>query len=215
MVNREDYYKNKIKNNNNNWITAIDLEDFFEWENSVKTNFIDLFEMITLHDSYWKNKIINDQNELILIIEFDSHWNNEYLGYESRNADWPYLIIKIPKMMNIEISTNRNSNTILISNSIVIPRKKIKKWIEMIDKYEINSMAFRNKLKNAKEVYKTTIYDLKGYVQILHEPEIWILIIDKEGNYVTPNKKSLNPMEKSSLQQEESFFRRIINYFKK
>src|SRR5688572_18020268 len=91
------------------WLSKETLNDSFDWTRSINTDFITFFNCVTLHDSYWVGLNLNNYGEVTLIIKLDSFWNKSFSGLKEdeenqHSESWPFLIIRLPKVINISLN---------------------------------------------------------------------------------------------------------------
>lgn len=190
------------------WLNIANCEDKLDWSLSITTTFPILFENLTLHDSFWRNKVFNNESELILIIELDGYWNYEFLKKKTKEEggkEWPFLFIKIPKVINVCFGTRQNNNTIMRGISKFILEVEKKEWIGSIKDSKVFSEYYINRLRRTSRICKTEIYDLQGAMEIVHEPEIQIMIIEKDGTYVDPEMKKIKALENIKRDNKKEF----------
>ncbi len=200
-----------------NWISEACFQDTFDWSKSYKTNFIDFFKYVMLHDSYWVAININTDYEAILIIELDAIWNKEYCLKSRENKDWPYLVIKISDLFNIFFNRDRKESIIYSATSKIVTKFEIEKLIELS---KTSNVFYEDLFKNFNvndELHRTRIEDVgDGNIEIYHKSEIKVLLIEKNGKYINPDTHRLNL--KSQLFEDKSsnkgLFGKLMNRIK-
>jgi hypothetical protein len=169
------------------WLKELSFGDCFDWEESIRTTFSHLLEHITLHDSYWCEMHSYADNSLNLIINFDAIWNTEILGHKGPAVkEWPYLIIKINRYLNLISNSNQDCGTIIaIAHSELIENDVIEKFQSNFDKNGlINPKLIKNLI--TVKVNKTTIEDVcGGFIEILHDESINVLLYSADGNLIS------------------------------
>jgi len=180
-----------------NWLSEAAFNNTFDWTKSIKTTFPTFFEYVTLHDSSWQTINLNVTNETILSIELDAFWNKEYT-LKTENADeWPYLIIKIPNVINVSYNTVDFATTIIDTSSVVISPSEIEKLIGPLTESQLFPKEFYNRLIDCKELHKTRFDDVYGgNIELLHESEIYVLLIEENGQYIDPSLEKVIPFDK-------------------
>ena len=180
-----------------NWLSEAAFNDTFDWTKSIKMTFPTFFEYVTLHDSSWQTINLNVTNETILSIELDAVWNKEYT-LKTENADEsPYLIIKIPNVINVSYNTVDFATTIIDTSSVVISPSEIEKLIGPLTESQLFPKEFYNKLIDCKELHKTRFDDVYGgNIELLHESEIYVLLIEENGQYIDPSLDKVIPFDK-------------------
>jgi hypothetical protein len=180
-----------------NWLAEAAFNDTFDWTKSIRTTFISFFEYVTLHDSSWQTVNLNVTNETILSIELDAFWNKEYT-LKTENADeWPYLIIKIPNVLNVSYNTVDFATTIVNTSSDVISPQEIEKLIGPLTESRLFPKEFYNRLIDCKELHKTRFDDVYGgNIELLHESVIYVLLIEENGQHIDPSLEKVIPFDK-------------------
>lgn len=199
------------------WISEACFQDTFNWSKSYKTNFLDFFEHISLHDSYWVTININTHYEAILIIELNAYGNKEYCLKSRKIQDWPYLIIKIPDLIFITFTKVRADSIIYETSSEIISKLEIKKLIELSTTSEVLNKDVLKGVNVNTDLFRTRIDDVgDGNIEILHKPEILVLLIEKNGVYIDPDTHRLNlrNQENTENKDNKSLIERIINKIK-
>ena len=189
-----------------NWLSEAAFNDTFDWAKSIKTTFPTFFEYVTLHDSSWQTINLNVTNESILSIELDAFWNKEYTLKTENAGEWPYLIIKIPNVINVSYNTVDFATTIIGTSSVVISPSEIEKLIGPLTESQLFPKEFYNRLIDCKELHKTRFDDVYGgNIELLHESEIYVLLIEENGQYIDPSLEKVIPFDKrlSELKNEK------------
>ena len=137
-------------------------------------------------------------NETVLSIELDAFWNKEYT-LKTENADeWPYLIIKIPNVINVSYNTVDFATTIIDTTSVVISPSEIEKLIGPLTESQLFPKECYNRLIDCKELVKTRFDDVYGgNIELLHESEIYVLLIEENGQYIDPSLENVISFDKS------------------
>jgi hypothetical protein len=185
-----------VGQHNPDWLSIASFNDTFDWTKCIKTTFVTFFEYVTLHDSYWQTINLNVTNETILTIQLDAFWNKEYTLKFENTDNWPFLIIKIPNVLNISYNTADYATTIVGTSCTVIETEEIEKLIGTLTQSNIFPKEFYERLIDCKQVNKTRFDDVYGgNIEILHDSEILILLIDENGNYIDPSLDKVIPFE--------------------
>jgi hypothetical protein len=194
-----------VGQHNPEWLSIAAFNDTFDWTQSIKTTFSIFFEYVTLHDSYWQTINLNVTNETILSIKLDAFWNKEYtLKFEETN-NWPFLVIKIPNVLNISYSTVDFATTIIDTSCLLIPSEEIEKLIGTLTQSQLFPKEFYERLIDCKEVNKTRFDDVYGgNIEILHSAEILVLLIDENGNYIDASLDKVIPFDKRENQNRNN-----------
>jgi len=175
-----------VNQHNPEWLSIAAFNDTFDWTKSIKTTFTTFFEYVTLHDSYWQTINLTVTNETILSIQLDAFWNKEYISTDNTD-NWPFLIIKIPNVLNISYNTVDFATTIIETSCNIITSEDIERLIGTLTESNLFPKKFYDRLIDCKEVNKTRFEDIYGgNIEILHSPEILILLLDEKGNYIDP-----------------------------
>jgi len=70
----------------------------------------------------------------------------------------------------------------------------LKKLIDTLSNTDLLPQEFYERLIACKEVHKTRFVDLAGAnVEILHDADIEILLLEQEGNYIDINLEQIKP----------------------
>lgn len=176
-----------VGNHTPDWLSIAAFNDTFDWTKCINTNFSTFFEHVTLHDSYWQTINLSATNETILSIQLDAFWNKEYTLTSDHTDDWPFLVIKIPDVFNVCYNTIDFATTIINSSCKIVASVEMEDAIETLARSSIFPKELYNRLKKSRQTNKTRFDDIYGgNIEILHESEIMILLIDKNGNYINP-----------------------------
>ena len=147
-----------------------------------------------MHDSYWQTINLNVTNETILSIKLDAFWNKEYTLKIENTENWPFLVIKIPNVINISYDTVDFSTTIVDTSCVVIEKEEIEKLIRILPQSNIFPKLFYYRLKECNQINKTRFDDVGGgNIEILHDSEISVLLLDEKGNYIDPSLDKVIP----------------------
>ena len=185
-----------VNQHNPEWLSIAAFNDTFDWKNSVKTTFTNFFKYVTLHDSYWQTINLTVTNETILSIQLDSVWNKDYIAMDNMNG-WPFLIIKIPNVLNISFNSVEVVSAIVDYSCEIITSEDIEKLIGTLTESNLFPKEFYERLIDSKEVNKTRFDDAcGGVIEILHASEILILLLDEKGNYIDPSLEKVEPFDK-------------------
>ena len=185
-----------VGQHNPDWLAITVFNDTFDWTKSVKTTFSTFLEHVTLHDSYWQTINLTVTNETILSIKLDVFWNKEYTSRTENTNNWPFVIIKIPNVLNVSYNTIEFATTISDSTSTAITSEEIKKLTETLTQSNLFPKEFYDRLINCKEVVKTRFEDIHGgNIEILHGSEIFILLIEENGQYINPGLDKVIPFK--------------------
>ena len=188
-----------IGQHNPDWLSNAAFNDTFDWTKSITTDFSTFFSYVTLHDSYWQTINLNVTNETILSIKLDAFWNKGYTLKSDNTDNWPFLIIKIPNVLNISYNTIDFATTISDTSCILIEGEEIEKLIGTLTESNLFPKEFYERLIDCKEVNKTRFDDfLGGNIEILHSSEILLLLLDENGTYIDPGFKKLLPFDQRS-----------------
>jgi hypothetical protein len=191
---------------NPEWLSKAVFNDSFDWSKSITTTFQTFFEFVTLHDSRWETVTLNPTNETILLIELDAFWNKKYTLKFREDDTWPYLIFKIPNVINISYNTIDFATTIVESSCITIDSIQIEELVGVLSETTIFPKELSSRLIKFKEVHKTRFNDVYGgNIEILHSPEILVLLIDRNGTYIDPTLDKACPshMKRNTVKTEE------------
>jgi hypothetical protein len=170
------------------WLAKQLINDSFDWTKAIKTNFITFFDNVTLHDSYWITLNLNNYGEITLVIKLDAFWNKDFSQMQENNCSWPFLLIRIPKAVNVSFNSVDQDMIISESESKSIPDSELEKLIGSLSNTDILPKEFCERLIACKEVHKTKFIDLSGAnIEILHDAEIEILLLEQKGNYIDTN----------------------------
>ena len=187
-----------VGQHNPEWLSIAAFNDTFDWTKCVKTTFSAFFEHVTLHDSYWRTINLNVTNETIISIQLDAFWNKEYTLKIENTDNWPFLIIKIPNVLNVSYNTVDFATTIVDTSCTIIEPGEIEKLIGTLTQSNIFPKEFYDRLIDCKQVNKTRFDDVYGgNIEILHDSEICILLIDENGNYIDPSLDKVVPFAKT------------------
>lgn len=137
-----------VGQHNPEWLSIAVFNDNFDWTRCIKTTFPTFFEYVTLHDSYWQTINLNVTNETILSIKLDAFWNKEYTLKFENTSNWPFLVIKIPNVLNISYDTVNWETTIGNASSTTITSAEIEKLIGFLTDLNIFPKEFCNRLIN-------------------------------------------------------------------
>jgi hypothetical protein len=180
------------------WLTKHLIHDSFDWTRSIKTNFITFFENVTLHDSYWITININNYGDLTLVIKLDAFWNKDFSKMQENNNNWPFLIIRVPKAVNVSFNSADQNMIISETETKCLPKIEIEKLINALSDSDLLPPEFYERLIACREVHKTRFIDLAGAnVEILHDAEIEILLLEQEGHYIDTNLENVKPFEEA------------------
>ena len=198
-----------VGQHNPDWLSIAAFNDSFDWNKALKTTFPTFLEYVTLHDSYWQTINLNVTNETILSIKLDAFWNKEYTLKEHNTDNWPFLVIKIPNVINVSYNTVDYATTISDTSSVKIQAEEIELLIGILTESQLFPKEFYARLIDCKEVYKTKFDDIYGgNLEILHGADIYLLLIDEDGNYIDAsldkvipfaNKQKANDMNERKL----------------
>jgi hypothetical protein len=176
-----------VGQHNPEWLSIAAFDDSFDWTKSIKTTFSTFFEHVTLHDSYWQTINLTVTNETILSIKLDVFWNKEYTLRSDNTNNWPFVIIKIPNVLNISYNTVEFATTISDTSTTLITSEEIEKLIGTLTQSTLFPKEFYDRLIECKQVVKTRFDDIHGgNIEILHGSEILILLIEENGQYIDP-----------------------------
>ncbi len=145
---------------NPEWLQKNIINDTFHWDKAFVTTFDTFLNYVTFHDSYWIGSFINRNMEHICIIRLDAIWNQTYSQFEKYNEDWHFCFIKIENIVSFKISKTTDS-TSTISNC----------ESEIIDNIVVTQFD---------DIYG-------GYIEFTHKPQIKVLLITEQGEYLKPN----------------------------
>jgi hypothetical protein len=203
---------------NIDWLSIASFNDTFDWTKSIKTTFSTFFEYVTLHDSYWQTINLNVTNETIFSIQLDAFWNKEYTLKFDNTDNWPFLIIKIPNVLNISYNTVNYGTTIVNTSCTIIESTEIEKLIGTLTQSNIFPKDFYDRLIDCNQVNKTRFDDVYGgNIEVLHDSEILILLIDENGNYIDPSLDKVIPFEKSvkeNVNNDKGFLSKLLDKLK-
>lgn len=186
-----------VGQHNPEWLSLAAFNDTFDWTKSVKTTFSTFFEYVTLHDSYWQTINLTVVNETILSVKLDAFWNKDYTLKLDNSDNWPFLIIKISNVLNISYNTVDFATTIDGTSCTLIKTEEIEKLIDSLTQSNLFPMDFYNRLIDCKEVNKTRFDDINGgSIEILHDSEILVLLVDENGIYIDPSLDKVIPFNK-------------------
>ncbi|MFT2010209.1 hypothetical protein ACMA1I_16155 [Pontibacter sp. 13R65] len=198
-----------VGEHNPEWLPRAAFNDTFDWTKSVKTTFLTFFEYVTLHDSYWQTINLSVTNETILTIQLDAFWNKEYTLKVENTDNWPFLIIKVPNVLNVSYNTVDFATTIIDSFSEIIQQEELLKLVGPLTESILFPKEFYNRLINCKEVHKTRFVDVYGgNIELLHESEIYILLMEHNGTYIDPALDKVVRFEQRAEEPKEE--KRII-----
>jgi len=207
-----------IGQHNPDWLSNAAFNDTFHWTKGFKTDFSTFFNYVTLHDSYWQTINLNVTNETILSIKLDAFWNKDYCLKSDNTDNWPFLIIKIPNVLNISYNTIDFTTTISDTSCILIKEEEIEKLIETLTTSNLFPKGFYKRLIDCKEVNKTRFDDIYGgNIEILHSSEILLLLIEENGNYLDPSFKKIIPFDKradKNNHEDKGFLSKLWNKLK-
>ncbi len=185
------------KNKDSHWFSNAILNDTFDWAKSFKTTFEIFLKYVSLHDSYFVIIKYNATNEIIISIELDAYWNSKYTLKTREIKDWPYLIIKIQNVFNISLNSLTHETIIDDASTENISKNEIDRLIGPLTDSMLFPQDFYNRIIDCKEIVKTRFEDiLGGNIEFLHEPDIYVLLIEKNGCYIDPNIDRLNPIRR-------------------
>ena len=179
------------------WLSEAAFNDTFDWTKSIRTTFSIFFDHVTLHDASWQTINLNVTNETILSIELDAFWNKEYTLKTENADDWPYLIIKIPEVINVSYNTVDFATTISDTSSANVSTDEIEKLIGPLSQSPLFPKEFYNRLIDCRELNKTRFDDIYGgNIEFLHESLIYVLLIEKNGDYIDPSLEKVIPFDR-------------------
>jgi hypothetical protein len=168
------------------WLVEKSFGDWFDWNLGLYSTFERFLEYATLHDSYWCGIQSYLDNSANLIINFDAFWNQELADHTSSKVkEWPYLIVKIERVFNVEFESNETyGGTIGDVKTELISTEQKDSFIESICSQNIlNPKIAENIIDN--EIYKTKIEDVcSGFVSIIHTKTIRLLLYNAEGELI-------------------------------
>ena len=186
-----------VGQHNPEWLSKAVFNDTFDWTKSITTTFPIFFEHVTLHDSYWQAINLNVTNETILSIKLDAFWNKEYTERFENTGNWPFLIIKVPNVLNISYNTIEFATTIVDTSCVLIKHEEIERFIGTLTQSNLFPKEFYERLIDCKEVNKTRFDDVYGgNIEILHSSEILVLLIDEDGIYLDARLEKIIPFDK-------------------
>jgi hypothetical protein len=175
--------KQKISELYPQWLIDNGFGDWFEWKNGMYSTFDKFLEFATLHDSYWCGLFNYLDNSVNLILSFDAFWNQEIANHSgSKVKDWPYLIIKLEKVYNITFDSNLDCGyTIGDVKSELVNEQQKEDLIAIFERQKVlNSRLVENLIES--KIIKTRIEDVcGGFIEILHQESIRLLLIDANG----------------------------------
>ena len=163
------------------WLTQQLANYSFDWKTSTTTSFPDLLRHITLHDSGWYHTLSSNDNSMLLVIELDAIWNKEFCHQQEI---WPYLIIKIRRVINSLNDFTQDDFLGVISDveSLPINTVRFKEWIEFAQVYELLPTDLYRHFPIEQPLHRTEISTVYGGVlSITHESPIQILLYSANG----------------------------------
>jgi len=180
------------------WLASGVLNNTLNYDKSIKTSFKTFLNFVTLHDSRLLLASVCSDIETFLILEFDELWNCDFASNTDDSNHSPFLVIKIPETLNISFSLkeypiNRIDICDCKSESISIDEIMI-----LIDKFldsKLFQTTFYEKLIDCKDLQKTTFFYCCGdSLEILHDAEIQLYLIDQDGTYRNISFDNLAPL---------------------
>ena len=190
---------------NTDWLSVAIFSDSFDWNKAIKTTFLEFFDFVTLHDSFWQTISLNVTNETILTIQLDVFWNKEYCQISENTNNWPFLVIKIPNVLNISYNTVDFATTIVGTSSTVIPINEVNNYLQNLSESRLFPKEFGERLRNCKQLHKTRFDDVYGgNIEILHESEILVLLIGQDRIYIDPSLDKVIPFDKQEATETNS-----------
>lgn len=174
------------------WLASALFNNTFDWNKSIKTTFPVFLQFVTLHDSEWNTINLNIPDETLLSFRFDAFWNYGFTALCDYDCKWPHLIIKIPHVYNVSLNVNYESRYILSTESVVIPPEEIENLIGTLTKSRLFPTEFYERLIDCKSLHKTVFGDGARCVEILHDSDIFVLLIDELGNYIEHNQEFID-----------------------
>ncbi|MEA5460039.1 hypothetical protein VB796_13365 [Arcicella sp. LKC2W] len=147
--------------NNPQWLQQNIIDDTFLWEKSFTTTFDEFLNYVTFHDSFWIGSFINQDMEYVCIIRLDAFWNQKYSQSEKYDNEWHFCLVKIKNIISFRIKKLDNDQTNTIGNCTT----------EIIDSTSITQFD---------DVYG-------GHIEFTHKPQIKVLLITEQGEYLNPN----------------------------
>lgn len=176
----------KVGSFNPEWLAKAAFNDSFEWTKSLKTTFPELLKSVTFHDSYWQNISLSVANEVTLFIKLDVFWNKKYTLRIENTDHWPFLLIKIPDVINIAYNAIDSITTISEASSVLISRNEVVNLSVVAP--GLFSKEYANRLFDCKSLHRTIFTDIYGgCVEILHAGEIHVLLVEEDGTYIDPS----------------------------
>jgi hypothetical protein len=184
---------NFLKDTYPNWLVEKSFNDYFDWNHGLYSTFEKFLEYGTLHDSYWcgiQNYLDNSVN---LIVNFDAFWNQELAEHPSSKVkEWPYLIIKVERVFNIEFESNEDcGGTIGNLETELITLENKDSFLESICSQNILKSQLAESIID-HEIYKTKIEDVcSGYINLIHTKTIRLIMYNSEGEIIGLPKELL------------------------
>lgn len=185
--------RNFLKDTYPIWLVEKSFDDCFDWHQGLYSTFEKFMEYGTLHDSYWcgiQNYLDNSVN---LIINFDAFWNQELAEHSgSKVKEWPYLIIKVERVFNVEFESNEDcGGTIGNLETELISLEKKEAFVESICAQNILNSKLAESVIDS-EIFKTKIEDVcSGYINLIHTKTIKLLMYSSEGEIIDLPKELL------------------------
>ena len=143
-----------------NWLTSGFFENKYPWDASTVTTMDRFLSLYTLHDSYWIDLRVDagETGECTLFLRFDAHWTDGRVPHPgSQVAQWPILLIRIPVVRSISLDSF--SGALLYSG-----------------------IAAAETVPTAGGALQTRITGIvSNEVVLVHDPEIEVLCISREG----------------------------------
>ena len=140
-----------VGEHNPEWLSKAAFNDTFDWSKSIRTTFSTFFEYVTLHDSYWQTINLNVTNETIPSIKLDAFWNKEYTLKFENTDNWPFLIIKIPNVLNISYNTVDFATTIVDTSCTSIKAEEIEELIGFLTQSNLVPKEFYDRLMTVRK----------------------------------------------------------------
>ncbi|RSK48835.1 hypothetical protein [Hymenobacter rigui] len=161
------------------WLTEILINGTSTWDKATITSFPYLLEQITLHDSVWSYTFIPEVDQLVLVIQLDSHWNKDFCH---QLDSWPYLAVEITEPLNICCIATAEPVTNIISGaeSNSFAYSSFAEWISTGKSLGILPMDYYQLPQNTV-IHRTEIETIGGHFSCIHREEIRVLLYSSEG----------------------------------
>jgi hypothetical protein len=172
------------------WMPETVFRDTFEWRDyGAKVLLPEFFNQITLHDSWVIHMTETPKGYLSISFAFLNFFNEEFTK-NSKDNNGTILTIQIKNILCISRALGKNGGGYIAENTSEVMKEN--HLVSSFFALPINYLVpddMKVILPKIKELHKTQILYRSGTTEIIHQPDVRIILQENDGTYVKLNLK--------------------------